>query len=642
MLKFFRKYNKAILSVGFSLLMVVFLLPQGLQQMTRGATGRLVAEYDGGAIRGGDLQAAQRELDLLQSLEPALLQIVLQIERPEHWVLLVDQADQGGFVGGPQDGEEFLETAADALARIQLAQQQIPPQAYGSLLNQLKQVALAQMRQRRDDFITRQGMPAAAVNQVLAKAHGVLRMYTTYVRSQTLSRPEAVQRAHREYDEVTVKYALIPAGFFVTEDSPEPSEEAIREHFDQYKSVRPGEGDHGFGYLQPDAVQLEWLKIDRAAISMAIEIDPIEANTYWRRNQDAYAETFEEARPQVEADLRSRKLDEAMLDARRAVQAELLKATADLPVEGRFRVLPDDWPSKRPSFDDLVEKMEDVLFRSHGIVVDAGSVHRRDEEWLTRANLTALPGIGASRRVVGGRAIPFPTLAMNVRELSPEEPADLQVGLAAPPTGNPRGDIFFFRILAARPESPPASAAMVRDQIVNDLQRFAAFELLRSNAPQYGLQSLQQGMTLFAQEYNREVRRDVTVSATRVQPLFDPAVDSEAFRSAIMERAWSLDPTMPPDQIALTDRTLSIPLPDALALAVVRIDSFSPIAEEDFRAGGAAFAMVQARQDLRQAGWPFTWEQMQQRLNVEFVDREDETEEGGQPAEDGEEPSPDG
>ena len=73
MLKFFRKYNKLILGVGFAFLMVVFLLPAGVSQLVGDPRGRPVFEYDGGVITQGDLNRASQELQFLSRMHPAFL-----------------------------------------------------------------------------------------------------------------------------------------------------------------------------------------------------------------------------------------------------------------------------------------------------------------------------------------------------------------------------------------------------------------------------------------------------------------------------------------------------------------------------------------------------------------------------------------
>ena len=65
MLKFFRKYNKWILVVGASVLMVVFLLPSGGKWLMPSPIDQPVGEVDGRTITLGEQRRAVSELRVL-------------------------------------------------------------------------------------------------------------------------------------------------------------------------------------------------------------------------------------------------------------------------------------------------------------------------------------------------------------------------------------------------------------------------------------------------------------------------------------------------------------------------------------------------------------------------------------------------
>lgn len=628
MLKFFRKYNKAILAVGCSLLMVVFLLPQGLQQLSRSAAGQLVAAYEGGEIHGGALRRAQQELNMLQRIHPAIPQALLQVESPLHWTLLSRRAEASGFVGGPQDGRDFLSTAARQLAYLEAQQRllnQFGPQLAAQLAPRMAQQRSPQLfntlEQRRTTVIAEQAVPAQTVDSVLAKARGVLRMYQSYLDVVTLSRPEALRQARRLFDRAEISYALLSSSTMIDQDDPPPDEERIREHFEQYKDVPPGQGDHGFGYRRPDAVQLEWLTIERQPIAETVQVDPIEANTYWRNNKEEFADTFSEARDAVISRLRSQAADRAMREARRAVQAELLKASGDLPTEGPYKELPDDWASRRPSLDSVADAVAEALSRELGVdEAPKPEVVRRDQQWLSRSEVADLPGIGQSARTVGGDRTAFPALAFSVRTLDPDSRTGVQVGLTAGPLRNSAGDVFFFRVLDARASSPPESVDEVREQVAQDLHRLDAFERLKQRASDLRRAVAEQGLQTVAEEHGVEVSTGAQVTRENVTPQDHETVNTEDFRNAVLDRAMSLDPTVPPDQIDALERSLAVPLPPRLSLALVRIDSFQPLSAERFRQRVAGVINSQ-RAELRRSGhWPFTMNAMADRLNVRYPD----------------------
>ena len=67
MLKFLRKYNKFILVIGGSLLMVAFLAPQAIQQIGK-IQNRTVATMDGRNVKERELFEAASELRAVNAL----------------------------------------------------------------------------------------------------------------------------------------------------------------------------------------------------------------------------------------------------------------------------------------------------------------------------------------------------------------------------------------------------------------------------------------------------------------------------------------------------------------------------------------------------------------------------------------------
>ncbi len=107
MLKFLRKYDKWILAVGGSLLMVAFLLPQALQQLGQSGGERVVATFAGGTVTAQErIDANTRVRFLASAAGPVLAQ--LGVNEADHWVMLVDEARRGGFIGGPETGREYF------------------------------------------------------------------------------------------------------------------------------------------------------------------------------------------------------------------------------------------------------------------------------------------------------------------------------------------------------------------------------------------------------------------------------------------------------------------------------------------------------------------------------------------------------
>ena len=101
MFKFLRKYNKWILAVGGTLLLIVFLIPQAISGLSQRAAVRSASR----AVIGGDEEVPMKEWQQVQEQTQFLVRLgagvpsVGRIETPEHWYLLVREADDVGVVG---------------------------------------------------------------------------------------------------------------------------------------------------------------------------------------------------------------------------------------------------------------------------------------------------------------------------------------------------------------------------------------------------------------------------------------------------------------------------------------------------------------------------------------------------------------
>ncbi|MHC4142183.1 MAG: hypothetical protein ACYSUF_10015, partial [Planctomycetota bacterium] len=155
MFKFLRKYNKYILAVGGTLLLITFLIPFAFTNLLQGvgqggATWATINDDRPEKVTVSDLARIQRELQLLQFIAPQLA--VQGIDRAEYWYLLQREAQQGGFVA-----------AAGTVLQGQLDQQTL------ALLSGAS------------------GENAQFVAETMAKVQGVSRMLQAYLASNRYS-----------------------------------------------------------------------------------------------------------------------------------------------------------------------------------------------------------------------------------------------------------------------------------------------------------------------------------------------------------------------------------------------------------------------------------------------------------------------
>lgn len=208
MLKFLRKYNKIILVVGGCFLMVAFLLPTALTQ-GGGMQNPKVVRIGDHVVRAKEYGSASAKVQLYENLN-ILSGFIDRKENPvQHWLMLLHAAREGGFVGGPTDGAEVLNTYLSP--------------------------------QDRDVIIQRIGADAAY--EALAEWRGVVRMLSTYTGAGRLSEAEAQLLALELFDEAQVNVAVLKPE--VVEGVSEPTEEEILAHLRSTRTSSAGRASSG-------------------------------------------------------------------------------------------------------------------------------------------------------------------------------------------------------------------------------------------------------------------------------------------------------------------------------------------------------------------------------------------------------------
>ena len=103
MFKFLRKYNKYILAVGGTLLLITFLIPYAFTELLKGSGGpsgtwATVGREKQRKISYDDLRNVQLEMRVLDA---AGSQISIPIDRAEYWYLLTLEASDAGVIPAP-------------------------------------------------------------------------------------------------------------------------------------------------------------------------------------------------------------------------------------------------------------------------------------------------------------------------------------------------------------------------------------------------------------------------------------------------------------------------------------------------------------------------------------------------------------
>jgi len=567
MFKFLRKYNKYILAVGGTLLLITFLIPFAFTNLLQGvgrggATWATVNDDQPQKVTVSDLNRTRRELQLLQYTTPQLG--LRGIERAEYWYLLQREAEQGGFI---------------AAASTALSGQ--PDLQNLGLLSSAS------------------GENARFVAQTMAKVQGVSRMIEAYLASDRYSDRRLKHRARRMLHRTTVQPVVLEASA-----PPAPAtytDEQLLEQMNTYAEVAPGEGDMGFGYRLPDRVKLEWLAIPadsvRAMIEASGRLNAVALRKHWRREHGRDVELGRASRfgppdsdapvpDAVRSDLLNTHTGSSLDDIARHANDQLRIARRGLAHRGGYLELPDGWAGQ--PLADLALDIQD----SFGVALP--EYHALGDRWLTAGDLIEIDRIGAaSTDKFGQTPVRLSQLVMAAKAFGGSPTIPIQLGVAGPPLRGADGSVYLFRIIATDPSRPPDSVDEVRAAVVADLDKLAHYRQLAEASDRVRQVATEEGMVALAMLYDTTVRPAASVSMTDVSTLFSaggpqptrlPVIGRhEPTAAAIIDRGMALPQDVLLADMPVEDRLLVIPVEDRLSVLVALINDQAPLTEELYR-----------------------------------------------------------
>jgi hypothetical protein len=613
MTKSIRKY-KGWLMAGFTiLLMMAWLIDPGARAANDAVQRRVVATLDGQKITAADQARAMSELDAFRKVLPGLFENGLGVGERDwtHWLMLAREAEAAGFVGEAADGEEFL----PALAREMI-------QADPRLQMQLR-INKIQTNDEGVKYVVpfiRNAFHGARLNDqdmnhAMAKLRGVDRLMRAYRVAPRVSDRRAAATAKHELDSAVADMVFIDAEATAAQIA-EPDEAALRAQLDQFKAVKPGEGEFGIGYLLPRRVKLEWLTLNHAAFEAAVQLDPIEVRKRYAQNTPGmYPGDYATERARVEKDMRSEAADKAMQEAHVIVQREVMQATRQLATDGqtKYKVLPADWGSKRPTLEAIAQAVAAEMAKA-GLKIPLPEVMVRAGTWVTEAELSQLPGIGMSSLRQGGSTRSFPELVSWTRELEGSEPGAIAIQLNIPAVEAPLTDFlknrYYMTILATRGESAPDGVDDIRETLVKDYKRLRAYDALKARLDEFraaavagGLEAVVAAATppapIIADPTTKDAGKPEIRSAVRFSRAWagDPRVDEEPVRLAVVSAAAALDPLAPYGSAEAERAMVAAACPKRLGVAVFKVLAYIPLTQEAFRQNDVGI-VNQAQRDV--------------------------------------------
>jgi len=601
MLKTLRKYNKWVMVVFGTILMVSFLFTGAAGQFAPDPRKEVVATAGGQKIRRSAFDLAERETEVLQQLVPRTIILDYGIQDGTHWLLLTREAEKLGLVGDERDGLDWIADLSRREAYSTLVAQyaeqfgvQFAQQIAASQGAQVEQMATQRqifIESRKDEFAARTGLTPYEFALALSRLRGVDRLLNLYGRGPRQSDRRYIAAARRLQDSAVVDAAIIAAES-IADTMPEPTPEAVQAHFEKYRAAEAGTGDFGFGYVLPPRFKLEWVLLSKSSVENAVTLDPVAVNKHWQLNRPKYAGDFATEQANVERDLRNTKVTSAMDEADRVFKSRVRAVTARLPVDGIYRRLPETWNLDAPKLQDLALSMAEAVKTSSGMTVPPPMVSRPITEWTSLPELANLGGISGASIRIGSGSMTFAELAALAKEIKPQAAIDVQarVPFTTFTLEDTVGNRYYFVMNDVKPEAPAESIDDVRDKVVKDVRTLAAYEKLVAEKEIWVNRAVTDGLAAVASSFRQggtapgaeplplEVTKDISVRRDGTQNL---TLNDDDVRSRIIITAELLGPLFVASPENAQARTLAEPLPRFLSLAVVQIQRKELLARED-------------------------------------------------------------
>ncbi|MEE8155630.1 MAG: hypothetical protein V3T53_11815, partial [Phycisphaerales bacterium] len=532
-----------------------------------------------------DLEQARRELRLLSAIgQPVPL--YGNLDRPEHWFLLVREAQSAGLVGG---------AAASPLAQ--------------------SAAGLAQLTQLS-------GENPRLILETLAKLAGVSSLIDLYIGGSPYSPLILTSRysdrrfkhiAQDRFHQVTAQVVVIEAS--APDETRVFTEAQLTEQMDKYADDLPGAGEMGFGYRLPDRAKIEWLVVSADSVQAGIvdsdELNPVALRKHWRLNAVRLGQ------PQPNADVPDAVRNDLLDTLTKQKLKEISRVAHNRLLSEQRTHQQDGGPGM--SFTDLALSIQETFG------VSLPEYHAKGDRWLWSKDLPELEGIGQATTTKFGR---FPTslgvLVMSASEFGGDDTIPIHQGVVGPPLDGPDGSIYFFRITDTDPSRPPGSVDEVRGALVADLGRLEAYQDLVESTAVIERQARQEGLLAVALANDTVVERASTFSTGSAIALPKIGVQEPTIQT-IVERAQRLPPEKPINELTEQQRTFVVPVEDRLALLVVRLIRQRPLTETSYtqqaQRGLLQYLIMQpeSQERLTEAIEAFAFDTLATRHNFEFA-----------------------
>jgi hypothetical protein len=495
MMKFFRKHNRKLLAVFMALLLIVWLGGPALTDLIApDQMGQTLATSRFGKILYSDQHNAIAKTNRLAELginwrtlnDPPQMWPAEEPLSILDWILLTREAEEMGL---PLQGDE-LDTAINTVLRAYFPGSPRP---------------LDEIRRRAG----RQDVHVDAYRTALADFLAIRQLLFMVTQAAVPSEAEVRTATRDVLEQVTIDAVCLRALSFI---DPEQAftDEQIRQQFEAYKDSTPEPGSLTFGYFQPPRVKVEYVRIHQQTINDTLRMTDEEvdqrARDFWRANRTnevfkrplattqpttgpatqpvvEYFETYAQAKEAAHQAVRSARAAE-ITENLTSWLARRFATPFDDAIEGpdRYRIAPQH--TRIPDYvtQTLGAVPPDLRYPT---AVDVRTTDGFDAEGAAR-----VPDIGtAFFLTLDGQPVHLARLAFFVQGLA-DYPAEARGDIRELYTSlhqfHPRtlrdleGNRYLFRVVEVMPAHAPESPDVVRDAIIEDLRRQAAFDAAKA------------------------------------------------------------------------------------------------------------------------------------------------------------------
>ncbi len=477
MMKFFRKYNKALLAVFMVLLMIVFLGGSALNTLLSPSGDRVVAASAVGTISYLDQRTAEDTRSILLAVAGVdawwPVQGMVEPLEPVDWVLLTREAKALGL------GDNLI--AARAM---------VPDQR-----------GLSRKLRRKPERIL----------QAVGEFAAVQRAANLVGMAAFPSQAEIRSAAHKSLEKVRVAAVMLPAEAFLDQEATF-TEAEIQTQFETYRNREAGAGMN-FGYYVEPAIKLQYIKIDAGVMTDQVRVANLDrkARAYFdqqrekdpafRRPADQMVIDEEQEGPKAEISPYL-SWDEAKLEAagivKRKEAEEAARRIADwiIPYVAQpwlDQSRGDDGYKNTPDSVTTLDYYEAILEDLPRTIAYSDATSIATTEFFDRAGARDVAELGQATfaQPRAGILEAVSTLAFRTQALVPKVP-DTEGTVASDylatfqtsryPLTDRDGNVYVFRLVDARAGHTPEAVAEVRDRVVADLRLTRAYEQAQARA----------------------------------------------------------------------------------------------------------------------------------------------------------------